>query len=556
MAKLPTKKEEYVAWQDIYSFCVQAKQPIENNWRRWYSIADDNLWGGARNTDGSSAIEVNELGSIIETIIPNIILHPGKVEIRAINEEDIYKAVIYEYLGKYILSHSDIKQQFLKCVYDTLVLGDSLVKIGYWNLPLVRDNQFKAGLAGDTTSSAFALHLPLFEFLPDYHVNDWSLQRFYIHEVKKHIDEFIDNDTYDQKQVDKLKPSFTERDVYNPTNNMLSSKKEYIQVQEIHNLVKGEMYVAAYTNNAEGFLLQTQETYPFTPFEKLSFFPRPMSIWGTSVSQRIEKHLVELSRYHSGLSSIMRKIGVFKTMFDSTKIKPEVIKLLKTANDEALPIVGPPAGAIETVDLGVSGRQFVFDQAINIKETTIRSMSGVTQQEMGVAETGVDTAFEVNTLKSASDIKNQMRLNTFEAFAKRVIEKLIYIVSVEYTPDRISQMTGIDSNVIEQLIEPYNPGKYILEYGDSAANSNKERMNKLQWLLQSPLAGAINPSYALRLASDALGLEFSDEMILPGGLIGGGQGQQQTVQSGVSTPGNRQQESSGVNNSQTTRRSM
>ena len=77
MAKQPTKKEEYVAWQDVYSFCVQAKQPIENNWRRWYSIADDNLWGGARNTDGSSAIEVNELGSIIETIIPNIILHPG-----------------------------------------------------------------------------------------------------------------------------------------------------------------------------------------------------------------------------------------------------------------------------------------------------------------------------------------------------------------------------------------------------------------------------------------------------------------------------------------------
>ena len=338
---------------------------------------------------------------------------------------------------------------------------------------------------------------------------------------------------------------------------MLNNKKEYIKVQEIHNLVKAEMYVMGYNYGCDDFLMEGPETYPLVPFEHLSFFPRPMNIWGTSVSQRIEKHLVELSRYHSGLSSVMRKIGVFKTMFDSTKIKPEVIKLLKTANDEALPIVGPPSGAIETVDLGVSGRQFVFDQAINIKETTIRSMSGVTQQEMGVAETGVDTAFEVNTLKSASDIKNQMRLNTFESFAKRVIEKLIYIVSVEYTPDRISQMTGIDSNVIEQLIEPYNPGKYILEYGDSAANSNKERMNKLQWLLQSPLASAIDPSYAMQMAADVLGLEFTDEMLLPGAAIMGKGGMGNTGSNqGVSTPGNRQEQSSGINNSQATRRSM
>ena len=556
MAKIPTRQQRYQGWRETYEFCTQSRRDIERRWRRYYSIVDDNLWNGARNTDGSSAIEVNELGSIIETIIPNIILHPGKVEIRAINEEDIYKAVIYEYIGKYLLSHYNIKEQFMRNVYDSLVLGDSLIKVGFWLLPLVRDAQWKSGLSSSTTESAFALHTPLFEFFPDYHVNDWSLQRFYIHQVYKHIDEFIDNDMYDQRQVDRLKPDSTERDVFDPSNDTLNNKKEYIKVQEIHNLVKGEMYIMVYNYGCNDFLMDGAEAYPLVPFEHLAFFPRPMSLWGTSVSQRIEKHLVELSRYHSGLSSIMRKIGVFKTMFDSTKIKPEVIKLLKTANDEALPIVGPPSGAIESIDLGVSGRQFVFDQAINIKETTIRSMSGVTQQEMGVAETGVDTAFEVNVLKGASDIKNQMRLNIFEAFAKRVIEKLIYIISVEYTPDRISQMTGIDLNVVEQLIEPYNPGKYLLEYGDSAANSNKERMNKLQWLLQSPLASAINPSYAMQMVADVLGLEFTDEMLLPGAMMGGGNGRQQTVQSGVSTPGNRQEQSSGMNNSQQTRRSM
>lgn len=554
--RTPTDRERYQSWRENYEFCVQSRQNIEHRWRRWYNIVDDNLWADSKNSDGSEAIEVNELGSIVETIIPNIILHPGRVEIRAIREENVYKAVIYEYIGKYLLSHYNIKDQFMKSVYDSLVLGDSVIKVGYWLLPLVQDAQWKAGLASDNEYTAFGLHTPLFEFFPDYNVNDWSLQRFYIHQVYKHIDEFIDNDMYDQRQVDKMKPDVTERDIYDPTNNRLSNKLEYVKIQEVHNLVKAEMYIMGYNYGCDKFLMEDQEVYPLVPFEHLAFFPRPMNLWGTSVSQRIEKHLISLSRYHSGLDAVLRKLAVFKTLFDSTKLKPEVIKLMNTAKDEVMPIVGPPAGAVETLDLGISGKQFVFDQAINIKETTIRSMSGVTQQEMGVAETGVDTAFEVNTLKTASDIKNRMRLDTFEAFAKRVIEKLIYIISVEYDHQRISDMTGIDVSIINENLEPYNPGDYLLEYGDTAANSSQERLQKIQWLLASPLASAINPSWAMQVVSDTLGLEYTDEMLLPGAtMMGGGQRSGAQSQQGVSTPGNRQEESSGMNNSQQIRRS-
>ena len=554
--KQPTPKEKYQSWREQYEFCVQSRQGIERRWRRWYNIVDDNIWAGRNNSDGSPAIEVNELGSIIETIIPNIILHPGKVEVRAIHQEDVYKAVIYEYIGKYLLSHYNIKEQFMKNVYDSLVLGDSLIKVGYWLLPLVHDAQWKAGLSSTTTESAFALHTPLFEFYPDYHVNDWSLQRFYIHQVYKHIDEFTDNSIYDQKQVSKLKPDATERDIFDPSNDMLGSKKEYIKVQEVHNLVKAEMYVMAYNYGCDGFLMEGQETYPLVPFEHLSFFPRPMNIWGTSISQRIERHLIDLSRYHSGLNSVMRKLAVFKLLFDSTKIKHTMAELLKSANDSVIAITGPPAGVIESVDLGISNKQFVFDQAINLKNTTIREMSGVPLQSMGIAQPGVDSAYEVATLQKEGDVKNKMRLNVFEDFAKRVIEKLIYIVSVEYTPDRIAKMTGVDVSLIEQLMEPYDPGRYLLEYGESAVGSSIERRNDLQWLWQSPLAQALNPVWSAQMAADVLGLEYTDTMILPGSMMGGNnQPQGGESAQGVSTPGNRNV-SSGQNNSQTTRRGM
>jgi hypothetical protein len=63
--------------------------------------------------------------------------------------------------------------------------------------------------------------------------------------------------------------------------------------------------------------------------------------------------------------------------------------------------------------------------------------------------------------------------------------------------------------------------------------------------MQSPLAQAINPAWALQIASDALGFEYTDNMILPGVTLQSGAGQQQgaTAPQGVSTPGSRQDNS-------------
>lgn len=527
---------EYGAWCEIYRYALESRQSIEKCWRRWYNILDDSLYAAAKNSDGSDAVEVNELASIIETIVPNIILNPGRIEISAIKQEDIYRAVIYEYIAKYILTHYNIKEQFIQAVVDTLALGDSLIKVGYWLLPLVQDAQWRTGLVG-VQSSAFALHTPLFEFYPDYHVKKWSLQRFFIHEVWKHIDELKDNDMFVKSQVNKLKPSQSEMELYDLATGTQNKKKEYIKLQEIHDLISGKMMIMAYEGGSDSFLFNDLEEHPIVPFERLSFFPRPLNLWGTSISQRIERHLLSLSRMHSGLDAALRKLAVFKFLYDGTKWKSEMVKLLKTANDEVIPTIGPPTGSYEVVDLGISQKQFVFDNAINLKLDTIRSTSGVTSQEQGIAQPGVDTAFEVNKLAGASDVKNKMRLSIFEAFATRVLEKLIYLVSVEYMPDRISAMVGFDEDVIRQLIVPYDPSRYIVKYGDSAVSANQEKLQKLMILQQTGLP--LNPIEYARQVVDALGLEWTDELIIQGLPMNnmrmsqsGGQRPQ-----GVSTPG-------------------
>lgn len=549
-----TKEEEYAYWTEIYRNCVDSRRDIEQQWVKYYNAVDDQLFVGRKNADKSDVIEINELSSIVETIIPNIILKPGSVEVRAVNEEDIYRAVIYEYIAKYILRHYNIRDQFIRTVFDTLVLGDGLVKVGYWLLPLIQDAQWRAGMSSSSRSggfvdvgeSAFALHTKLFEFYPDYHIDDWSQQRFFIHEVWKHISEFEDNDLYDKKVVKRLKPSLVEKDLYSTTTGNFDflKKKEYVKVQEIHDLINAKMKIMSYDSGAGEFLYDNDVLYPIIPFERLAFGYRPMKIWGSSVSQKIYQHVKSLSKYHSALDSLLGKLGITKVLYNQALWKADMIKKLEASSDSVIGIAGPPTGSYEVMDLGISSKQFVFDRAIALKEETIRSISGVTRSQMGEHDVGAKTAFEVNVLKGSADVKMAMRLELFESFASRVMEKLLYIVSIEYEPARVAQMTGIRADVVDGLMQPYDPSRFVLSYGESAMEANNERLQKLTFLLNSGLP--LNPVEFGRIFMDALNLEYTDNLILPGIPMGKPTpARAQQSDQNVSKPGNRQEQGIG-----------
>jgi len=115
-----------------------------------------------------------------------------------------------------------------------------------------------------------------------------------------------------------------------------------------------------------------------------------------------------------------------------------------------------------------------------------------------------------------------------------------------YTPEQLSDMTGFLPQVIQQIItEPYRPAKYLIEYGQSAVNSNSERLQKIDWLIQR-FGPALNPMALLQMSADALDLEYDDNMIIQGAMMqpqsGGGQNRR-SKELGVSTAGNRQDRS-------------
>lgn len=548
---MPRKKkdQEYQDWVKTVKYCRSSRQGMTTAWKRWYNMMDDNLFT-RRMPDGSKPIEVNEMNAIVQNIIPAIALDQGIVEVRSISADDLdmAQAFIWEGVGRYIVKQYNLHEPLVKTIFDALVLGDGLIKIGYYLFPMVGEAQWRAGLASENAVapySVFGLNTPMFEFYPDYYASDWRRMRYYVHEYTKHMDELKDNPALDQKVVNKLKPN---SGVLSYLKNMVFAfddkdkpPEDYVTIQEIHSFPEGEVFILAEDAGVEEFLYKGPEQFPMLPFERLSFFPRPLKLWGKGITQSIEGHILDLSKLHNYAMNVAKKQSLIKLLLNSAVWKPEEIKRLERGVDTTHGLPGDPRDSYEIIDYGATGTNFMFEQLMERKRRIIRDQSGVSQVQMGTPEPGIDTATEASILKGQGDLRNLWRAKMFSMFASRVLEKMFYVISVTYEPERIAAMAGLPVPMVVPLIEAYNPSKFLVEYGHTAAISRTERLQKLQ-ILASLAGPALNPAVFLKLLTEVLGFEFSDALLVQGQMLSGGSPQQGN-QAAPGTPGARPAES-------------
>ena len=536
-----TKDEEYNHWVKAIRYCRSARRDMEKCWKRWYNIIDDNLFRG-KMASGGEAIEVNELTAIVENIMPSIALKPGQVEIRSFAIEDMEEAAIDEAIARYLIRQYDLHRDFSLTIYDALVLGDGIMKLGYWLSPLVTEAQWRAGLGAEmsvSALSAFALNVPLFEIYPDYAADRWSRQRFIVHEIDKHIDELRDNPILEQSVVRKIKPNRTVEKLFNLGLERQDAKEaEYVTIQEIYDFPNGQLLIMAGEAGPKQFLYRGDAPFPFIPVERLEFFPRPLNVWGKSISQSVESHILSLSKLHNYMEMAVKKESLIKLLVNAALIPDKLQKKFETSKDEVIPVKGNPQGATFPVDYRTVSSNYSFERAMDRKMATLRELSGVTYTERGIHEPGVQTATESAMLKGASEVRNAWRSEMFSKFASRVLEKLLYIVTTTYEPARIAKMVGYPVEAIRPYIRPYDPSRFVLEYGQAAAASNIERIQKLQ-VLVNMIGPALNPAMVLKLLTDALGFEYSDALLIQGQLLQTGGASGAMSQSPAGTPGRR-----------------
>lgn len=549
-----TQKQLYDAWTRNIKRARSGRRAMESKWRRWYNIVDDAMWGRGHLADGSHAIQVNVLHSILQGVIPAITFGEGKVESRAINNEDIYRAAIYEGIGRHHVRKSGLQDQFLSTVFDALVLGDGLTKVGYHTLPLLGEPQWNSGIAseqGPRPFTTYGMNMPMFEYLPDFAASQWNRQRFFIHELDKHIDEVKENPLYEKKQVAKIKPSRRSEDIfYIGEIDKEDKKKDYVALQEVHDLVEAKVYILAENQGTDGFLYQDVEQFGMIPVERLSFFPRPMNVFGKGITQSIEKHMVSLSKMHTYMENRVKKESLIKMLINIAGMKPEARKQLENSNDAVIPITGDPQNMVEVVNYGAAASNFVFERAMSIKKGEIREIAGAGRQQMGIHETGVRTATESQNLQVNADSVNAWRSKRFNDFAARVIEKMIFITTVTQTPEAIAKMVGYPVHLVIPWLEPYDPSRYITTYGGAALQDQAERREKFMAFMQL-FGQALNPAMAIQIAADVFDIEYTDKLLVPGLGLGGAVGGQGQLAGGGGEPasaGFRPEESQGQTN--------
>ncbi len=524
-----TGAETYSYWMTVIKHAVNARMPMEKRWRRYYNIVDDSLWGDKKASDGHKPSQINQLAAILENVIPSISFRAGIVETRAFSMDDVLSAAIWEKIAQWILLKQGVVDELQASIFDALVLGDGLLKIGHSLLPQLSEPQWNAGLATERAAdqvSVYGMNWPLFEFLPDYSAVRWKRQRFFIHKYDKHIEEIKDNPLYEKKQADKIKPSRTIGDMIFKRHDEVDKKKDYVAVQEIHDLVNGRLMIVSDTGGSTDFLYNDVEPFGMIPVERLAFFDRPMKVWGKGITQTIEQHLVDLSKIDDMGMNVLRKEALIKIVVDTAAgWNKDNIAKLETSGDSIIPLIGAPDASFSVLDYGGASQTYTYESKRQSKMATIRELAGAGRMQQGLHETGVSSATESALLQGNADVITQWRSNKFSEFVARVLEKMLFIVSVTYTPERIAKMVGLDSDTVSAVLrgEPYDPSKYILTYGQAALADRADRREKIESYI-SLFGPVLNTPVIAKLYADVLGIEYTDEMIIPGASMGGAQG--------------------------------
>ena len=521
------KREELISrWKSRYDFSNHKRKPDVARWARWERYIDDEMWSSPIDKVGKRLHEVNELKSCIMSVMPYIILEPAVIQIRAYSPEDAPEAMIREKIARNIDRQHDLFEEFMFGVYDGLLYGNGIFKLSYRDdLMIGRPN-----LSSSLPSRSINIRsVPLGEIFPDFSVRKWKEQGYIIHESAVHYDDLLGNPAYKQSLVKKIRPSLTEAEVHDfivPPGH--SGEKEYVPIREIHSFRTGDVFITSDFNEKD-WLYEGPELYGISPFKNLWFFPRPKVLWGDSLTQSIEEHIKELGEVYTFMMDRVGIEALLKVIYQAASFGPDEMDKLENPNHAYIATTEEnPANAIHVVDFSTAKSQYTFQTAMAEIREVIRSVSGVTAQQRGWHEAGVETKAEAIMLNDASQIRSVLRQKMFSRFAADVVNDLLYISSLEYTPERLAKMAGLNPQYtyLLQHYGPHDRSKFVVDYGMTAANSRAERIQKLQ-IFQQLVGPYLNPAIIAQIAAEALDFEYSEEMIIYQalGLMPGGQGQ-------------------------------
>jgi hypothetical protein len=511
------REEELVLWKKRIKISRDIREQYISDWIYWQNMFDDNMWSSRRSLKQNSrltmnslnsAVQVNELESIIMSMLPQIDFHTPIFEVETnvdSTSEMLFTSLVYEF---YALRLFEMLKMFFKTrdiVFDTLLLGGGVHKTGiaYEVEQNVSDNNIINELPISAPVSPMNL-------LWDYRFDNWDGKLWIAEEIVKPIELIQDSSIYSNTKDLKSNISSYEDAGYVTTENY-GTDKDMVRIVEIHDLQNHKLIVISLQHNE---FLRYDDDYQTEIYDRLEFIPSaPRRFWGKSIVQSLEEHLIRLSKINQYMDNDSSAQGRQIYMVDSS-IGNEQIKLLESSQSKIIIPVdglnGMPQDPIR--ELRLVAKTFNWTSIINEIDRTIRLLSGASMQERGVHEPGVETLGESNMLAEKSAVRNNDRALILSFFIQEVMGKMLKLSSDFIRPERIAEIVGIPVE-LSYKIEPFDRMKLSVKFGSTAIESRQTYLNKLLMLAQL-FPQSLNQTELIQKVMNALGFGIRDIRLL------------------------------------------
>jgi hypothetical protein len=511
------REEELVLWKKRIKISRDIREQYISDWIYWQNMFDDNMWSSRRSLKQNSrltmnslnsAVQVNELESIIMSMLPQIDFHTPIFEVETnvdSTSEMLFTSLVYEF---YALRLFEMLKMFFKTrdiVFDTLLLGGGVHKTGiaYEVEQNVSDNNIINELPISAPVSPMNL-------LWDYRFDNWDGKLWIAEEIVKPIELIQDSSIYSNTKDLKSNISSYEDAGYVTTENY-GTDKDMVRIVEIHDLQNHKLIVISLQHNE---FLRYDDDYQTEIYDRLEFIPSaPRRFWGKSIVQSLEEHLIRLSKINQYMDNDSSAQGRQIYMVDSS-IGNEQIKLLESSQSKIIiPVDGLNGMAQDPIrELRLVAKTFNWTSIINEIDRTIRLLSGASMQERGAHEPGVETLGESNTLAEKSAVRNNDRALILSFFIQEVMGKMLKLSSDFIRPERIAEIVGIPVE-LSYKIEPFDRMKLSVKFGSTAIESRQTYLNKLLMLAQL-FPQSLNQTELIQKVMNALGFGIRDIRLL------------------------------------------
>jgi len=511
MARI-SRDEELGIWKARVEMAVSVREQYLIDWIYYENIFNDNLWANAigkevrrqRNTYYNSATQINELESIVMSMIPRINFNMPIFEVEDIYSRDSVSAMLYEFFAVRVYEVLGMYNVMRDIIMDALLFGGGVHKTG---ITYAVDQELQDVIMDEMLVSCAVSPKNI---LWDYRFNDWDEKLWIAEEYIRPLEVVMDSPLYSNK--DGLKGNLHLSDsIDKPSRENSIKGDELVSLIEIHDLYNRRLMVISRGHNK---FLRYEDDYAVCPYDYLEFTPsRPKRFWGKSIAQTLEELLIRLSQINTFMDNESESSAREIFLIDSS-IGDKAVKMLESRKPRVIiPIDGLSGmGADPIRKLVVPSKTFDWQAKAGMIERQIRLLSGVSAMDRGAHEAGVETLGEAQMIAEASEIRVKDRALLLSMFIQNIMSKMLRLASEYIRPERIAEMIGIPIEMAS-AIEPFDRMKLSVKFGSTAVEYRNSHLNKLL-LFAKLFPDTVNRVELVKQIMNALGFGLNDRDLM------------------------------------------